>query len=99
MAYPFGPPIAYASFLKRLIDDYGCEIRTTKAQYRDTADGKVETFRYLFRRVNGVARVAWLPDAEPTKEMMRTVVRSICTRLHLDNVEFGVLSEDDGLDD
>jgi hypothetical protein len=93
MAYPFGAPIAYAIFLKRLTDDHGCEIRVTTKPYRDPYNNEAVTFRYLWRRTDaGVTRIAWLPDSEPAVELMATVVRSLCARLDLDNTRFGVLS-------
>ena len=58
MAYPFGPPIPFASFLKRLVDQYGCELRASKKKYRDTTSGKVEQFRYLFRQTDTGPRVS-----------------------------------------
>lgn len=38
---------------------------------------------------------------EPTRDVMRTVIRSICAQLDIDNTKFGVLSgggDDDDLD-
>jgi hypothetical protein len=100
MAYPFGPPIPYALLLKRLCEDYGCEIRSTKTPYRDPYKDEAVTFRYLYRRTrNAAVRIAFLPDGEPTREMMPTVVRSICARLGIDNVDFGVLSDSSDDDD
>lgn len=100
MAYPFGAPIAYAIFLKRLTDDHGCEIRATKSPYRDPYKDEVVTFRYLWRRTDtGAVRIALLPESEPAVDVMATVVRSICARLGLDNTKFGVLSDPDDDDD
>jgi hypothetical protein len=98
LAYPFGAPIPWLTFLDRLVTKHGCEIRASEMRYR-SPDGKIEQFRYLRRVVDGKVKVSGIPEQEPTSDALVTVIRSICAKLLVHPNNFGILSELGGPDD
>lgn len=77
MAYPFGPPIAYAVFVQRLKADYGCSIRRTTKPYRDPYTGAAVTFQYVVRTTPaGIVRLAYLPDPRDADRRVPCLHRS-----------------------
>jgi hypothetical protein len=88
-AYPFTPAIKYAALKERLQAEFNCKLLKVEGKIKDLQGGEHDVY-YFERSHEGKVYRAAAPDLADETPVLYSVIRSLCTRLHIEPAKFGL---------
>ena len=89
MAYPLAKAITYAELKDRLQKEFSCKFLKADGKLTDP-EGREHEVRYFERVVEGKTLQVSAPDLADDDRVLYSVIRSLCSRLHIDPTVFGL---------
>ena len=97
MAYPFFQMPTLDEFISRVCKEFQVEQKETKTSLKGPRG--TEKIKYLFRNVEGNAKIAVVPNIPGSTRLIPSKLRSMCDALNIPRAKFGFKLDMVGEDD